>query len=167
MDAIFKAIGDAVDAFLADPTVGLAARIAAAYLIFLWLAGALWVFVDMRRRSVNPVIPYASAAVMILASPVLFPFAVLVHRVIRPSATVADRRLGELRDAALEAEVDRPHCPECRALIDPDWLLCPACRQPLGHRCDRCGLTAGLDWDVCAWCGARLAGDEPRSLAGR
>jgi RNA polymerase subunit RPABC4/transcription elongation factor Spt4 len=167
VDAIFKTIGDAIDGVLGDPAVGLVTRIAAAYIVFVWLATALWVFVDWGRRSVNPVLPYASAAVIILASPVLFPLAVLVHRVIRPSATVADRRLAELRDAALSAELDQPHCPDCRALVDPDWLLCPSCRRPLGHRCDRCGRAAGLDWDVCAWCGEALAGGEPLGLARR
>ena len=172
MDAIFRTIGDAVGGFLGDPTVGLLARIAATYVIVVWLAASLWVFVDTRRRSANPVLPYASAATVVLASPVLFPFAILVHRVIRPSATVADRRLADLRDAALAAELDQAHCPDCRALIDPDWLLCPGCRRALGHRCHACGRTAGLDWDVCAWCGETLAGetlagDEPRSLASR
>jgi hypothetical protein len=166
MDAIFKTIGDAIGGVLGNPGVALTIRIAAAYVIVVWLAGALWVFVDMRRRSTNPVLRYASAATVVLASPILFPFAILVHRVIRPSATVADRRLSELRDAALAADVDLPHCPECRSLVDPDWLLCPSCRQPLGHRCEGCGRTAGLDWDVCAWCGETLAREERRSLAG-
>lgn len=165
MDAIFDSIGDAIGGFLGHPVVGLVLRIAAAYAVFVWLAAALWVFVDMRRRSANPVLAYASAAVVVLASPVLFPFAIFVHRVIRPPATVADRRMADLRDAVLAAELDRPHCPDCRALVEVDWLLCPSCRRSLTHRCDRCGRTAGLDWDVCAWCGGSLAGDEPRSLA--
>ena len=167
MDAIFDSIGDAIGGFLGDPAVALVLRIAAAYTVFVWLATALWVFVDMRRRTSNPVLAYASATVVVLASPLLFPFAVLVHRVIRPSATVADRRMADLRDAVLAAEVDQPHCPDCRALLEPDWLLCPNCRQQLAHRCERCGRTAGLDWDVCAWCGASLAGGEPWSLARR
>jgi hypothetical protein len=166
MDAIFRTIGDAIGGVLGSPGVALTVRIAAAYVIVVWLAGALWVFVDMRRRSANPVLRYVSAATVVLASPILFPLAILVHRVIRPPATVADRRLSELRDAALAADVDLPHCPECRSLIDPDWLLCPSCRQPLGHRCEGCGRTAGLDWDACAWCGETLAREERRSLAG-
>jgi hypothetical protein len=165
VDAIFRTIGDVIGGFLGDPVVGLVIRIVAAYGIFVWLAAALWVFVDTRLRTASPSLPYASAAAVILASPVLFPFAILVHRIIRPSATVADRRLAGLRDAALAAELDLPHCPECRALVDPDWLLCPSCRRLLGHRCDSCGRTAGLDWDVCAWCGETLVADEQRILA--
>ena len=164
MDAILKSIGDAIGGVVSSPTVGLIVRIAAAYAIAVWLAAALWVFVDMRRRTANPMLPYAAAAVVVIASPVLFPFAVFVHRVIRPPSTVADRRLAQLRDAALGAELDLPRCPTCRVAVDEDWLICPACRRSLGHRCEHCQRTVGLDWDVCAWCGLSLAGTEPRSL---
>jgi len=167
VDAIFKAIGDAIGSVVTNPTVGVAVRVVAAYVVAVWLATALWAFVDMRRRTANPLMAYASAAAVVLASPVLFPFVVLVHRVVRPAATVADRRLAELRDAALTQELDQPLCPTCRAGIEEDWLLCPNCRRQLGHRCDHCGRTAGLDWDVCAWCGSTLGGDEPSSVVNR
>jgi hypothetical protein len=160
VDAILKPIGEAIGALLADPTVGLILRIAAAYWIVVWLASALWAFVDLRRRTASPVLPYVSAAAVVLASPVLFPFAVLVHRIVRPSASVADRRLAGLRDAALAGELDQERCPSCGAIVDDEWLLCPACRRPLGHRCDACGRTAGIGWDVCAWCGSAL-GQNP------
>jgi hypothetical protein len=165
MDPIFKGIGDAIGGVASNPTVGLILRIGAAYAVAVWLATALWVFVDTRRRTANAFLPYAAAALIVLASPVLFPFAVFVHRVIRPSATVADRRMAELRDAALAAEVQHARCPSCQVTVDDDWLICPSCRQSLGHRCEQCGRTGGLDWDVCAWCGQPLAGEEPRSLA--
>jgi hypothetical protein len=167
MDTIFKAIGDAVGGVVSNPTVGVLLRIAAAYLVILWLAAALWVFVDMRRRTGSPILSYAAAAVVVLASPVLFAFAVFVHRVIRPSSTVADRRMAELRDAALGAEVDVARCPGCRMVVDEDWLVCPNCRQSLGHRCEQCGRAGGLDWDACAWCGSPLGGGESGGLARR
>jgi RNA polymerase subunit RPABC4/transcription elongation factor Spt4 len=167
MDPIFKAIGDAIDGVVSNPIVGIAVQIAAAYVVVVWLAAALWVFVDVRRRTVNLILPYAAAAAIVLASPLLFPFAVFVHRVIRPASTVADRRMSELRDAALGAELDLPRCPGCRIVVDEDWLICPSCRQALGHRCEHCGRTGALDWDVCAWCGSPLSGEEPRSIARR
>jgi hypothetical protein len=167
MDSIFKGIGDAIDSVVSNPTVGLVMRIAAAYAIAVWLAAALWVFVDTRRRTSNPILAYAAAAVIVLASPVLFPFALFVHRVIRPASTVADRRMAELRDTALAVEVDQVRCPGCRAVVDEEWLICPSCRHALGHRCEHCGRTGGLDWDICAWCGQPLSGEEPRSLARR
>jgi hypothetical protein len=165
MDPIFKAIGDAIDSVVSNPIVGLAVRIAAAYAVVVWVAAALWVFVDMRRRTGSAILPYAAAAAILLSSPVLFPFAVFVYRVIRPASTVADRRMAELRDAALGAEVDVPRCPGCRTPIDDDWLICPRCRQSLGHRCEHCGRAGGLDWGICAWCGSPLAAEEPRSIA--
>jgi RNA polymerase subunit RPABC4/transcription elongation factor Spt4 len=164
MDQILKAVGDAVSSVVTNPAVAVIVRIAAAYVVVLWLAAALWVFVDMRRRTSSAILSYAAAAVVVLVSPVLFPFAVFVYRVVRPSSTVADRRMSELRDAALGAEVDVARCSNCRLAVDEDWLICPRCRQTLGHRCDHCGRSGGLDWDVCAWCGSLLTGEAPLSL---
>ena len=152
---------------LADPTFGLVVRVAAAYWIVVWLAASLWAFVDLRRRTANPLLPYASAAAVVLASPLLFPFAVVVHRVVRPSATVAERRLSELRDAALIGDLDETRCPGCRMTTDEDWLICPSCRRPLGHRCEQCERTVRIYWDVCAWCGSALAADIRQDIARR
>jgi RNA polymerase subunit RPABC4/transcription elongation factor Spt4 len=167
LDALFRAIGDAVSSMLADPTFGLVVRVAAAYWIVVWLATSLWAFVDIRRRTGNPLLPYASAAAVVMASPLLFPFAVLVHRVVRPSATVAERRLSELRDASLIGELDETRCPGCGTATDEDWLICPSCRRPLGHRCEHCERTVRTEWDVCAWCGSALAAEVRQDIARR
>lgn len=164
MDEIAGAIGDAIAGFVDSPFVSALTLFVGAYVVVVWLASALWAFVDMRRRTGNPVAPYASAAVVILASPLLFPFAILVHRVLRPDEFISERRLSVLRDQALEAEASAPRCPECRRAVDEAWLLCPTCRRPLGHRCQACGGTVGIDWPVCAWCGEALDGETPREL---
>ncbi len=156
MDEILGAIGDALGGVVGNPLVEVGLRLAAAYLVLVWLAAALWAFVDMRRRSMSQVAPYASAALVIVASPLLFPFAVLVHRVVRPGEFRSDRQLSEVRDRALEVEVTVTRCPECRLVVADDWLLCPGCRQPLAHRCHACGGTVGLDWGTCAWCATDL-----------
>jgi double zinc ribbon protein len=163
VDAILQPFGEAIGALLADPSVGLILRVAAAYWVAVWLASALWAFVDLRRRTANPVLPYVSAAAVVLLSPVLFPFAVLIHRIVRPAGTVAERRLAGLRDAALAGELVLVRCSGCGTVADLDWILCPACRRPLGHHCDQCGRTAGIDWDVCAWCGSTLGAVVPLS----
>ncbi len=139
---------------LANPTIQLAATIAIAFLILVWLATAVWVFVDARRRTRHALVPYLSAAAVVVASPILFPLAVLVHAIVRPSTTVADRRLARLREVALRVEAERATCPSCAAPVDTDWLVCPVCRTSLRHRCDECGHVVGLDWDACAWCGS-------------
>ncbi len=164
MDEIGQAIGDAIGAVFANPVVAGLVRLIAAYVVLVWLATALWAFVDVRRRTSNSFAPYGAAALIILASPVFFPFAVLVHRVLRPDEFVSERRLSELRDQALELEATLPRCPECERLVPDDWLICPACRRHLAHRCHACGGTVGLDWPVCAWCATELDRGGRREL---
>lgn len=161
MEGIGAAIGDSIAAFLDQPIVGAIVRLAAAYLVLVWLAGALWAFFDLRRRTSNPIAPYVSAAFVILASPLLFGFALVVHRVLRPADFILERRLIDLEERALELEASGPRCPECRRPVDDAWLLCPSCRRTLGHRCHACGATVGLDWLVCGWCAEELDGARP------
>jgi len=156
VDDIATAIGDAIAGVFDHPVIAVLGRLIAAYVVLVWLAAALWAFVDVRRRTTNPLAPYGSAALVILASPLLFPFALVVHRVLRPDEFVSDRKLSMLRDEALELEAARPRCPDCHRVVEDDWILCPACRRALAHRCHACGRPVGLDWPVCAWCAAEL-----------
>jgi len=153
MDALLGQLGQAAGNLAAEPVVRIGLSVAVAYLVLLWLASALWAFVDMRRRTRSPVMPYATAGLVIVASPVLFPLALLLHVVVRPRVTVVDRQLERLRDSALEADVDVPVCPSCRRPITDDWLLCPSCRVTLAHRCEHCRRAVAAEWDACPWCG--------------
>jgi len=153
LDALLAQLGDAIAGIFGLPVVHLVLLVVMGYLVIVWLASALWAFVDMRRRTLNPIWPYATAGAVVLASPLLFPLALLVHVVVRPQATVADLRIERLRDAALLAELDQPRCHRCHRPTDAGWLVCPTCRVALAHQCDQCGQPAGLDWDACAWCG--------------
>ena len=161
MDTIGDAIGDAfaetIATLFADPVAGLLIRLAAAYIVLIWLVSALWVFVDTRRRSSSLVAAYGSAALVILATPLLFPAAVLVHTVLRPDELASERQLDDLRHEAFALDVE-PRCEGCGRRIEDDWLLCPYCRKQLSHRCQSCGRTVGLDWAVCGWCAADLDG---------
>ena len=56
----------------------------AAYIVVVWLATAYWAFRDMQTRSDNPILPYLAASLIILFTPVLFVFAALIYRLIRP-----------------------------------------------------------------------------------
>jgi RNA polymerase subunit RPABC4/transcription elongation factor Spt4 len=165
MSAIGSAIGDAVAAFLGDPLVGVVARLVAAYIVLVWLAVALWAFVDMRRRTAHLASAYGAAALVILASPLLFPLAVVILRIVRPGSFVAEHRLALARESVLQADFMAARCPDCRRVIDADWILCPSCRQTLAHVCDRCGRTVELDWPVCAWCGQDLQWTGPLELS--
>lgn len=167
MGAIGDAIGEALAGVFADPITGVILLLIAAYVVLVWLAVALWAFVDMRRRTNNPVAAYAAATLIIVASPVLFLPALIVHRILRPAEFTSERRVLRLREAALEAETISPRCPECHRMVVDEWLICPTCRRPLGHRCQACGNTVGLDWLVCASCGQELEEARPRSIAAR
>jgi hypothetical protein len=153
VDAILGQLGDAVASFFGQPALRFVALVVVGYAVIVWLATALWAFVDMRRRTMSPIWPYATAAVIVVASPLLFPLAVLLHVVIRPRTTVAERRVAALRDAVLDADVAGPRCLACGLLTDPDWLVCPRCRTALAHRCERCGHAVAIGWDACGWCG--------------
>jgi hypothetical protein len=157
MESFGEAIGQALSTVEADPIGGLVLRLALGYLILTWLASALWAFVDLRRRTTSLVAAYGSAAMVILATPLLFPAALLVHIVLRPEGLASERRLDDLRYAAFASD-DAPRCPGCSRPIDDAWLVCPSCRRQLGHRCPSCGEAVGLDWSVCGRCGAELDG---------
>jgi hypothetical protein len=157
MDRLFEQFGGAVAAFLDHPVVRLATFLAAAYVVLLWMATAWWVFQDMRRRHRDPAVPFLAAAGLVLASPIGFPLALVVYRIIRPGQTLAEARERELADrlTALEAET-LLQCPGCSRTVDESWLACPVCRTRLAHRCLSCDRSMGLDWSLCAWCGAEF-----------
>lgn len=155
MDAFGDAIGQAIDQIVGNPVATLVVRLIGAYIVLIWLASALWSFLDMRRRSGSLVASYVSAALVILATPLLFPAAILVHIVLRPDALDADRRLDRLRHAAFALDGDL-RCESCGRTVNEDWLVCPGCRRQLSHRCQACGGTVSLEWSVCAWCAAEL-----------
>lgn len=154
MDKLFEQFGEAFGSFLGHPMIQAVTTGAFAYLIIVWLACAFWVLQDLRRRQRDAALPFIAATAIVVASPVLFPLAVIVYRIVRPSETLAEARERELADRVTELEAEtRLLCPGCAAPVDEGWLACPACRSRLAHACRDCGRTIGLDWAVCAWCG--------------
>jgi hypothetical protein len=154
MDRLFEQFGDALGAFLDHPLVRAVTIAAVVYLIMVWLASAFWVLQDLRRRQRDPALPFVAAAGIVIASPVLFPLAIVVYRIVRPSETLAESRERALADRVTELQAEtRLLCPDCSTPVDPGWLACPACRCRLAHACRSCGRTMELDWTVCAWCG--------------
>jgi RNA polymerase subunit RPABC4/transcription elongation factor Spt4 len=140
------------------PGVRLAVGAVGLYLVLVWLACAFWVFQDARRRQHNLVTPYIAAAAIVLASPAIFPLALLVYRIVRPGQTLSEARQQELEDRLVDLDLQAlAGCPDCGATVEDDWLVCPACRTRLAHRCVECGRSMRLDWSVCAWCGGEVA----------
>jgi hypothetical protein len=108
----------------------------------------------MQLRSENPVLPYLAAALIVLFTPVLFLFGVVVYRIVRPQEKIGEVYERNLAEEALLAEVESiKTCPACRRRIQDEWIICPSCRTRLNRVCANCGRLVGLDWSLCAWCG--------------
>lgn len=154
MEEILNTIGDTIGGFFSNPIVQLAIQATAVYIVILWLAAAYWAFRDMQLRSENPVLPYLAAALIVLFTPVLFLFGVLVYRIVRPQEKIGEVYERNLAEEALLAEVETIRtCPSCSRRVNEEWIICPTCRTRLNRVCANCGRLVGLDWSLCAWCG--------------
>ena len=154
MDEILNTIGETIGGFFANPIVTFALQSIAVYIVILWLAAAYWAFRDMQLRSENPVLPYLAAALIVLFTPVLFLFGVIVYRIVRPQEKIGEVYERNLAEEALLAEVESiKTCPGCHRRIADEWIICPSCRTRLNRVCANCGRLVGLDWSLCAWCG--------------
>lgn len=153
-EEILQTIGDTIGGFFGNPVVQGAIQAMAVYFVILWLAAAYWAFRDMQLRSENPVLPYLAAALIVLFTPVLFLFGIIVYRIVRPQEKIGEVYERNLAEEALLAEVESiKTCPGCRRRINDEWIICPSCRTRLNRVCANCGRLVGLDWSLCAWCG--------------
>jgi RNA polymerase subunit RPABC4/transcription elongation factor Spt4 len=154
MDEILETIGDTIGGFFDNAVVQFALQAIGLYVILLWLAAAYWAFRDMQLRSENPVLPYLAAALIVLFTPVLFLFGVIVYRIVRPQEKIGEVYERNLAEEALLAEVETIRtCPSCNRRVNDEWIICPTCRTRLNRVCANCGRLVGLDWSLCAWCG--------------
>jgi RNA polymerase subunit RPABC4/transcription elongation factor Spt4 len=151
---ILDAIGSLIAGIFENPIVQLAIQLALVYVVILWLAAAYWAFRDMQTRSENLVLPYLAAGLIVSFTPVLFPFGVVVYRIIRPQERIGEVYERNLAEEALLAEVEAIRtCPTCTRRVHEEWIICPTCRTRLNRVCANCGRLVGLDWSLCAWCG--------------
>ena len=154
MDQILSGIGDALAGFFGNPVVQLAIQAFVVYLVVLWLAGAYWAFRDMQQRSENPILPYVAASFVILFTPIFFPLAIFIYKIVRPHEKIGETYERNLAEEALLAEVEAiKSCPTCARRVHEEWIICPTCRTRLNRVCPNCSRLVGLDWSLCAWCG--------------
>jgi RNA polymerase subunit RPABC4/transcription elongation factor Spt4 len=154
MDQIIQQIGDTIGGIFDSPPVRFGLEAIAIYFVILWLAAAYWAFRDMQLRSENPILPYLAASFIIVFTPVFFPLAVFVYRIIRPQEKIGEVYERNLAEEALLAEVEAvKSCPTCARRINDEWIICPTCRTRLNRVCPNCSRLVGLDWSLCAWCG--------------
>ena len=153
-DELLQTLLDEVGNFFATPAVQLAIQAIALYMVLLWAATAYWAYRDLQQRTTNPVAPYLAAALIILFTPLLFVFGVVIYRIVRPAETVAEAGERQLAEEALMVEIEaQPHCANCSRPVHEDWIICPTCRNRLRRVCPNCNRLVELDWSLCAWCG--------------
>ena len=154
MEEILKGVGDGISAILNDPTIQTIFRATILYVGLIWLAAAYWAYRDLRTRTANPLLPYGAAAAIILFTPLFFPLAVILYRIVRPPETVSEASERALAEEAMLVEVEKQHhCAACKRPIEADWLICPHCRTRLRRICSSCGRLVETDWSLCAYCG--------------
>jgi RNA polymerase subunit RPABC4/transcription elongation factor Spt4 len=123
----------------------------------------------MQQRTENPILPYVAASFIIVFTPVFFPLAIFVYKIIRPHEKIGEVYERNLAEEALLAEVEAIHsCPTCARRVNDEWIICPTCRTRLNRVCPNCSRLVGLDWSLCAWCGKDFERrDLPAAAIGR
>jgi hypothetical protein len=156
MSDLTDAIAQTFGSLVGLPVVGLAGRLLLIGLVILWVATAWWVWRDAALRTGDPLLRAVATAGIVLATPFLFPLAVVVYVVLRPPVPDEPGQALGLRLTELTVGVDPDRCPHCSARVAAGWQRCPACGHVLTAPCPTCGEPVGLDWLLCAWCAGEL-----------
>jgi predicted amidophosphoribosyltransferase len=69
-------------------------------------------------------------------------------------AEAADAAVGK---SAVESE-EGGGCPQCGKAVEEEWQVCPYCGAKLASECPGCGKATEPDWVACPYCGAALEG---------
>lgn len=140
----FQIISD----FLSSPILRIAGQLLILLTVILWLALVYWTYTDARRRG--------TLAILWGIIAVIFPFlGTLVYLIVRPPEYELDARERELELAVLERELRSRVllCPNCRSLVEKDYLICPECQLELKKPCIECERPLNNDWQTCPYCG--------------
>ncbi len=126
-------------------------RLLLLFVVVLWLALALWVYKDARRRVEEPLLIGVA-----VAAAVLFPFVgAFIYLFLRPPEYLADVRERELEIRLMERRFGGADtCPRCAGPVEADFLVCPACQAHLRQACAACGKPLDPEWRACPYCAA-------------
>jgi RNA polymerase subunit RPABC4/transcription elongation factor Spt4 len=140
----FQVISD----FLASPILRIAGQSILLLFVVLWLALVYWTFADATRRGAMRLLWGLVA--------VVFPYVgTLIYLIVRPHEYLDDSRERELETAVLERELRNSVllCPNCRNLVERDYLICPSCTWKLKKSCINCERPLNMEWKTCPYCG--------------
>ena len=133
--------------FLESPILRIASQLVLLLIIIFWLALVYWTYTDARRRGALSIFWGIVA--------VIFPYlGTLIYLIVRPPEYLAESRERELELAVLERELrDNIHlCPNCRNLVERDYIICPVCNWELKKSCANCEKPLNMEWETCPYC---------------
>lgn len=134
--------------FLNSPILRIAGQLLGLLIVIFWIALVYWTYTDASRRG--------AVAILWGIVAVVFPFiGTLIYLIVRPPEYELDARERELELAVLERELRSRVllCPNCRALVEKDYLICPECEWELKKPCINCEKPLDMNWETCPFCG--------------
>jgi RNA polymerase subunit RPABC4/transcription elongation factor Spt4 len=140
----FQVVSD----FLASPILRISGQLVLLLFVVLWLALVYWTFADATRRGAVRLFWGLVA--------VVFPYVgTLIYLIVRPHEYLDDSRERELETAVLERELRNSVllCPNCRNMVERDYLICPTCNWELKKSCVNCDKPLNMEWETCPYCG--------------
>lgn len=143
-----------INDILADPAVaalGMAIGLAA---VALWLVAAWWAYNDAAHRTESSLAAFVAAGWIVLSTPLMLPFALLIYGFARPPLTAADHRANALVRELAGTATMAPACAGCGEDVDETWLRCPNCATWLAAPCSSCGSWSDPMLEICPWCGS-------------
>ena len=130
-----------------SPAWFLARNLAVFFAVVFWIATTYWVYKDARRRIGDPYL--LAVAVALGAIPLAGPLAYLLFR---PPEYLDDEYERDLELRLLERGLRDERCPVCRAIVETDFLVCPACTARLRTPCPTCERPLDPAWSICPYC---------------
>lgn len=134
--------------FLESPVLRIGGQLVLLLFVALWIALVYWTYTDANRRGALSILWGIVA--------VIFPYVgTLIYLIVRPPEYLAESRERELELAVLERELrSNIHlCPNCRNLVEKDFLICPVCNWELKKPCVNCERPMNMEWETCPYCG--------------
>lgn len=134
--------------FLDSPILRISGQLIVLLFVVLWIALVYWTYTDAGRRGATSVLWGIVA--------VIFPYiGTLIYLIVRPPEYLDESRERELETAVLERELRNNTllCPNCRNLVEKEFLICPTCAWELKKPCINCDRPLNQEWGLCPYCG--------------
>ncbi len=134
--------------FLDSPILRISGQLVVLLFVVLWVALVYWTYTDAGRRGATSLLWGIVA--------VVFPYVgTLIYLIVRPPEYLDESRERELETAVLERELRNNTllCPNCRNLVEKEFLICPTCAWELKKPCINCDRPLNQEWGLCPYCG--------------